>query len=195
MISCSKGGECARHFPFSSPLDPSCLQLNCSCLPLPGMNSCSRMLHVTAVKLQRADFIKHILLLDFHLCSIILSFQHKRHFLLYTYWAPDECKYTPCISGHLLLIVFKPGPAVDYILPSTASSSVNFCPKASVAVGLVQSLYSFLRLHMPYLALVKIWTGDLTVRWSNAVAHYCSQFPAIQSRQKTWRSRTQMWRA
>lgn len=65
-------------FPFYHPL----LTAASSCsprLPLPGMNSCSRMLRVIAVKLQRACFIKHILLLDFHWCSIILSFQHARH--------------------------------------------------------------------------------------------------------------------
>lgn len=64
-------------FPFYHPLLTAAFNCN-PCLPLPGMNSCSRMLRVIAVKLQRACFIKHILLLDFHWCSIILSFQHTR---------------------------------------------------------------------------------------------------------------------
>lgn len=47
-------------------------------------------------------------------------------------------------AHEFVLIVFKPGPAADQILPSTASSSARFCPRASVAVGVLQYLHSLL---------------------------------------------------
>lgn len=73
------------------------------------------MFWITVVRLQKASFIKHIVLLDFHLRSILLSFQHTRHFLLYTYWAPDVWRYSPWICSDsvqtrayqaLLLVLF-----------------------------------------------------------------------------------------
>lgn len=86
------------------------------------------------------------------------------------FYTPTEhqrsARYTPYICpSHLILLltVFKPGPALAQILPSTASSSVNFGPKASAAVGLTQPLHSQLYSHMPYSALARIWTGNLMV--------------------------------
>lgn len=76
------------------PFHPLLLTAAYSCsLPLAGSNSCSRMLWVIAVKLQRVYFIKHILLLDFHWHSTILSFQQT--LFLYICWASDEHKVHP----------------------------------------------------------------------------------------------------
>ena len=155
----------ARNFPISPSLAHSCLQLQSSCLPLPGMNSCSRMLRVIAVELQRACFIKHSLLLDFHWCSIILSFQRTRHFFMYLVRRVQGAPHIFVSCWILLLNLFKPGPALDQILPSTAASCVNLVPKSSVAVGLTQPSHSWLYLCTPYSALARIWTGNVTVNW------------------------------
>lgn len=141
-------------FPFYHPL----LTAAFSCsprLPLPGMNSCSRMLRVIAVKLQRACFIKHILLLDFHWCGIILSFQHTRHPFFIHLLSIRQVQGTPHVFVLAIWFSFT-DIVLDQILPSTASSSVNLGPKASVAVGLIQPLYSWLYLCMLYSALARI---------------------------------------
>lgn len=76
------------------PFHPLLLTAAHSCSPpLPGVNSCSRTLRVIAVKLKRVYFIKHILLLDFHWHSTIVSFQHI--LFLYTCWVSDEHKVHP----------------------------------------------------------------------------------------------------